>query len=170
MRVEQLFTTPLVITRLNIHDLFLTCMDIEAENLFGQVRSNLNGYQSTTDVIFDDRFKQLREEVEALIRGSFSIEPKIINGWVNINRKSGMNRRHIHQGSSLSAVYYVTDAYSPIRFHDPRPMNVWENGPTTHDFTPSKGEIIIFPSWLDHDVEPNLTDEPRISIAMNVCK
>lgn len=167
MQVEQIFPTPIAIIDLSLEDLENVCLDIEQENQ-GQVRSNMGGYQSTTEMIFDERFAQLREEVEASIRGIFQFEPKMINGWVNINRKGGANRRHIHQGSKLSAVYYVTNAYSPIRFHDPRPMNVWDNGPTTETFNPTMGQLLIFPSWLEHDVEPNETDKTRISIAMNI--
>ena len=33
---------------------------------------------------------------------------------------------------------------------------------------PKEGKIILFPSFLDHLVEPNLTHEPRISISFNI--
>ena len=33
----------------------------------------------------------------------------------------------------------------------------------------SEDTLLIFPSWLDHYVEPNESDEDRISISFNVC-
>ena len=33
---------------------------------------------------------------------------------------------------------------------------------------PEDNKLILFPSWLEHDVEPSKSDEDRISIAFNV--
>ena len=34
-------------------------------------------------------------------------------------------------------------------------------------YEPKRGRILLFPSYLGHEVEPNITDEDRISIAFN---
>jgi hypothetical protein len=36
-----------------------------------------------------------------------------------------------------------------------------------HYFDPEPNLMILFPSWLKHDVEPNQSDEERISVAFN---
>ena len=33
--------------------------------------------------------------------------------------------------------------------------------------TPRKNILFIFPSWSNHSVDPNLSDEPRISLSFN---
>jgi len=37
------------------------------------------------------------------------------------------------------------------------------------EIPPHPGMLILFPSWLDHCVRPNETDESRISLAFNLC-
>ena len=38
----------------------------------------------------------------------------------------------------------------------------------THDFTPSEGKILIFPSSLEHEVKKNESNEDRISYSFNL--
>jgi hypothetical protein len=37
------------------------------------------------------------------------------------------------------------------------------------EIPPGEGLLILFPSWVEHLVRPNQTDEPRISLAFNLC-
>jgi hypothetical protein len=38
---------------------------------------------------------------------------------------------------------------------------------TSVSVQPREGQVVIFPHWLDHRVEPNEANEARIAIAMN---
>ena len=99
------------------------------------------------------------------------------DGWININQHNAFNERHTHPGSDLSAIYYhvvppnsghlvLTNPHHHTHF------NVLShtknnNGPALH-ITPKANQIIIFPSYIEHKVEPNNSTEDRISIAWNI--
>ena len=95
--------------------------------------------------------------------------------WYNICPKGGFNDLHVHPGAFLSGVYYLTkpEKSGDIMFHDPRKGSVASREPQ-HMFRGGQqmmnakaGDILIFPGWLEHSVEPNLDDEDRISISFN---
>ena len=102
--------------------------------------------------------------------------------WVNINPRFAYNALHDHPHSMLSGVYYVraNEDSGCLRFRDPRaakrmspwPVKSLEKRDQRHwdrvDYKPLPGRLIMFPSWLEHDVEPNLGEEERISISFNL--
>lgn len=102
---------------------------------------------------------------------------KISNAWVNINGKGDLNKRHIHPLSTFSGCAYVKlpEDSGSIRFfrsdsmrhydmpeHGFHALNDW------HEYKPFENQILIFPSWVEHEVSPNQSDEPRITIAFNL--
>ena len=103
-------------------------------------------------------------------------------GWINVNRAGDHNVLHCHPGCFLSAVYYVRIPQpmkgGEIVFRDPRGPAVamyetpgielpWVGTGTGLPFSPSAGQLLIFPSWLEHRVEPFEGEGERISIAFN---
>tara|TARA_B100000427_G_scaffold136035_1_gene113070 strand:+ start:424 stop:984 length:561 start_codon:yes stop_codon:yes gene_type:complete len=142
-----------------------------------QIFSNVGGYQG-------DLFGN-QEWVDKVVEKVPTLNEKPISNvtlytWANINRKGNYNRRHVHMDTSifLSGVYYVKvpDNSGNIRFFDPRgPLmgsmrdhDYFFGGHEHHFITPKEGLLLFFPSWLEHDVETNASDEDRISIAFNV--
>jgi uncharacterized protein (TIGR02466 family) len=100
------------------------------------------------------------------------------NAWVNINDKTNWNRPHTHDGSLLSGVFYLTDNNSDIEFIKDPDINTYfqENIFSKRDtelsfrsfrYTPIKGELYIFPSWLRHSVHPSESNSERVSISFN---
>lgn len=107
--------------------------------------------------------------------------------WSVINPPGGANRAHVHPDCILSGVYYVQapkDSGS-IEFVDPRTANLMKQPHYAPNqkrlkecwskvrFTPTAGRMLIFPAWLYHSVEPNMTQEGgdaanRIVIAFNL--
>ena len=102
--------------------------------------------------------------------------------WINRNPKGASNTRHTHITYSrpllLSGVYYikVPENSGRIRFYDPRLISLM-NPPDYeyyHDsqlynfIEPQEDMILFFPSWLEHDVEVNQSNEERISIGFNI--
>ena len=84
---------------------------------------------------------------------------------------------HIHEESSWSCVYYVTPTEDAnLYFKDPRLLEYMDKS-HHHLRQPyanmirkrpfNAGEAILFPSWLEHGVGPNTSDNARISIACN---
>jgi uncharacterized protein (TIGR02466 family) len=99
--------------------------------------------------------------------------------WAVINPKFASNFVHNHPNCVLSGVYYVKapENCGGIFFKDPRDV-AHMFSPAIAEITPwtlqkltyraTEGKMIIFPSWLNHGVEPNLSDEERICISFNI--
>jgi uncharacterized protein (TIGR02466 family) len=99
--------------------------------------------------------------------------------WAIINKKGAMNQKHQHSNSDLSAAYYVTakEECGDIIFYDPRPAKVYKhpllNKPNllnanNNGVKPEPGMLVLFPSYLEHSVNPNLSDHERIVISFNI--
>jgi len=97
--------------------------------------------------------------------------------WINVNKKNDWNTIHSHGQYNLSGTYYVkvpSDS-GKIVFRDPRPsaisnlfmVNRFDKG-EFRKVKPIEGLLILFPSYLDHFVEPSNADEDRISISFDV--
>jgi uncharacterized protein (TIGR02466 family) len=107
-------------------------------------------------------------------------EAIIGNMWANINPPGGYNRPHLHPNSHFSGVYYIKAPKNSgqIVFNEPRSTAHMvmprrkEGEPPSHLWrevrvNPLEGRIIIFPAWLWHCVEPNESNDIRISVSFN---
>ena len=106
-------------------------------------------------------------------------EVKLSNMWAIVNEKGAMNQKHHHSNSDLSAAYYVTakEGCGNIIFYDPRPGKVYKHpyskepnllNTTTNGVKPETGMLILFPSYLEHSVDANISDNKRIVISFNI--
>lgn len=112
------------------------------------------------------------------------------NYWINVNYRNNFNMMHTHPGAFLSGVFYIKcpensgniefmnseydliDAYAHA---NPSAHNWWKNDKNNFSFFFEKSHILevesgvcyLFPAWKNHIVQPNNTDDPRISIAFN---
>jgi len=93
--------------------------------------------------------------------------------WANVSRDGGYNKVHNHPGAVWSGVVYI-DMGDPepeprdnacIEFVDPRPGNIHTN---KLQIRPSAGQLLMFPAWLYHYVNPYKGKGTRISVAFNV--
>lgn len=77
--------------------------------------------------------------------------------WMNFSYKGDDNPLHNHAGS-LSGIIYIKN-------HDNEPTNF-----PTIDYVhePKEGEIILFPSYLQHSVDVKETDSERITSSFNL--
>ena len=98
--------------------------------------------------------------------------------WVNINPTYSYHTDHLHGDSLFSGVYYVQTApgCGGIQFRDPRPVTAMirpphskktERNSDTLRIEPRPGLLMMFPAWLMHGVEQNLSDTDRVSISYN---
>ena len=151
----------------------------------GVHKTNYKGWHSTTDMALKPEYQSLVGELITMCKEVFSEEwldrePVLGNMWSNINPKDGMNQSHMHPNSLFSGVYYVKSnpQAGRLRIYDPRPgaeivMPIRKEGkPPKHlwrdaNIDPIPGRIIIFPSWLWHSVEPNQSNDLRISVSFN---
>jgi len=86
--------------------------------------------------------------------------------------------RHCHPGAILSGVFYLEmpQNSSPIKFFDPRRWRDTRLMPTKKDtiytreefvFQPVSGDLLLWESWLHHEVVPNNSDN-RITLVFNL--
>ena len=109
-----------------------------------------------------------------------SAEPLFITGcWANVNAAGARHPRHSHPNNYLSGAYYakVQEGADTINFHDPRVQAavirppVVELGGENADqavIRVQTGSLLLFPAWLEHSVDPNQSDELRISVSFNL--
>lgn len=99
--------------------------------------------------------------------------------WVNVLGPGGMHGLHLHPLASVSGTYYVRvpKGASQIRFEDPRLASFMGAPPrktapraanlTSVRYSPADGRVILFESWLRHEVVPNRAKGERVSVSFN---
>lgn len=99
--------------------------------------------------------------------------------WVNVMPEGAQHTAHIHPLSVISGTFYlqIPKGASAIKFEDPR-LGLFMNAPVLKAkarlknkrfiaLTPQEGDVVLFESWLRHEVPRNKTSEPRISVSFN---
>ena len=108
------------------------------------------------------------------------------HSWFHVTRKGGFQGLHNHQNASWSGIFCVDPGDSPadrpdsglVRFHDPRVCswyhaeagNLGLNMPYRHggfDVSHHAGRLVMFPSFLMHEIFPYQGERPRIVVAFN---
>ena len=99
-------------------------------------------------------------------------KPKLDSLWVNILKSGGHHSGHIHPHSILSGTLYVEvpDGSGATRFEDPR-LPLMMAAPT-RDGTfvtvrPRPGLLLLWESWLRHEVLPGTGRGERLSVSFN---
>jgi len=187
--MNDLFSVPVAECQLDIDvkEMSNECLNYSLNNptVF---KSNAGGYQSgdiskINSSVFTNFFKQLKEEVN---RYQNHIKCPKINMdsfycWININDKKNHNVPHTHPKSIISGAFYVKvpENSGRIQFQNPavRVMeSYWEHycdeytkyNSVIWSIQPEEKKLLLFPSWLVHSVEPNYSNEKRISISFNL--
>jgi len=104
---------------------------------------------------------------------------EITGGWATVLAKGAAHKSHSHPNNFLSGVYYVRTrpGTDTINFHDPRNQTSIIRPPVvelTNENTDQvvvrvkNGTLLIFPAYLQHSVDANMSDEERISISFNI--
>jgi uncharacterized protein (TIGR02466 family) len=99
--------------------------------------------------------------------------------WVNVLPEGGFHAAHIHPNSVISGTFYVSipKGTSALRLEDPRhammmaaPPRKARAGQDNQVFVsiaPAPGTLLLWESWLRHDVPTNKADDDRISVSFN---
>lgn len=93
--------------------------------------------------------------------------------WTNVNEPGSTNAIHSHAKWHWSGVYYVqAKDTGPIAFYSQPYLNqnLTRGLPFGQSFTvePSDGQLLMFPSYLLHEVLQNTSDRQRINLGINV--
>ena len=100
-------------------------------------------------------------------------ENRDINIWTNVNEVGSKNVLHTHNADVWAGIYYVQgEGTGNLMFHNP--ANVLSLCNHVSPFTrkmgiePKDGMLVIWPGWVPHEVEENISDKQRINIAWGI--
>lgn len=184
---------PKGLERLN-HDLAEECRRLRAYDAAGRrwsARNYPGGYTSYASLNrlheFSSSFAALQRRISAHVRRFARALDLDLRGrtvamsdfWVNIMPEHAAHGLHLHPNSFVSGTYYVTTppGCPGLKFEDPRlsrfmaapPRRAPARPPNqTHVTYPAKaGWLLLFESWLRHEVAANPVPAERISVSFN---
>ena len=175
-------------------ELEAACLSVAEDDEAGQrwcEENDFPGYTSYASL--DDlswRFPTFKDLVDVLDRHvaefakdlEFNLDGKKIkldSLWINILPEGGIHTSHLHPHSVISGTTYVAvpTGASAIKFEDPRlammmaaPAREADARPEMRTFVyvePKVGDVLLWESWLRHEVPMNMAEEERISISFN---
>lgn len=106
----------------------------------------------------------------------------VIESWYHITKNGGYHDAHSHPNCSWCGIYYLEPGEANLeqrngvnRFYDPRvnaehyadPGTAYLGNQGFWDFSPTEGQVVIFPSYLKHSALPYFGTKDRVVIAFN---
>ncbi len=197
MSVRQLFATPLYEGELGdaalLDELGHACRGLVEDDRAGRVWSKEHGYRGYTSYaslndlpqrdprladlvkLLDKHVARFAAECAFQLRGKLKLDSL----WVNVLKPGGAHSGHIHPHSAVSGTIYVEvpPGSGAIRFEDPR-LAMLMAAPQRRDdapeplqpfvhVAPRPGMVLLWESWLRHEVMPSSAKGERISISFN---
>jgi uncharacterized protein (TIGR02466 family) len=169
---------------LNVQHLYEYCIEYEKNNK-SRNKSGVGSFQSKdldlNNSIINVLANCFLKHANFISYNKYKIKNKLhlANFWFNINRYKDFNLEHDHPGSILSGVYYVktpnnsgnlifkNNSNRHLYFSDSSLIEYNTLNNTNYFLPPQENCLHIFPSWLMHYVEPNLSKEDRVSFSFN---
>jgi len=127
--------------------------------------------------------RKLRRHVRAFARSlEFDLEGRdlaMTDCWINIMPRGVVHSLHLHPLSTISGTYYVRTprGTAGLKFEDPRLDRYMAAPPRRPDcraehrpwvtVPATAGKVVLFESWLRHEVPPNPAATERVSISFN---
>lgn len=137
----------------------------------------------TRDPTFGDLKKQLDRHANAFARSlHYDLEGKKLvldSLWINVLEPGGVHTGHIHPHSVLSGTYYVDTPVgsSALKLEDPRLALMMAAPPKQEDapeeeqqfvyLEPRAGDVLIWESFVRHEVPMNEAKRARVSVSFN---
>ena len=151
------------------------------EQVNTNARSIRNGWQSQGVLYRHKHFAKFADWILTKIQTEIlenKVKPFMSNMWLNVQNQHGYNLQHVHSGSWFSGVLYLKcpEQSGSIVFTDPRPAvdNSYYYNQYAPNFgknimwDPHVGDVLLFPAFLPHLVQPNPSTEQRISLSFNI--
>ena len=195
--IRSLFATRLYQAKLGPIDpdeLENSCYSIAEDDEAGQEWCDVNefpgytSYASLTDLpwrfpIFQAIVDALDKHVAAFATDlAFDLDGRELvleDIWINILPEGGIHTSHIHPHSVISGTTYVKmpEGASALKLEDPRAQMMMAAPPRLKDareelkqfiyVKPAVGDVLLWESWLRHEVPMNMAEDERISVSFN---
>jgi uncharacterized protein (TIGR02466 family) len=148
-------------------------------------RNYNNSISQSQDVLEDVNFIHLKEECYKGLNEYFynmmsvsnDVEIYITESWFNKTEKNETHHRHWHPNSLISGIVYlageleaggdttfITSQYNTLEF-DVKEANLYNS--KSWSLPPLNGEMLLFPSQVEHLVDTYTGETPRISLSFN---
>ena len=177
-----------------LKDLKRACLYIAEEDEAGQNWSREKGYKGFTSYASlndlprrDPAFAELKKHLDkhaaafakALHLDLSGRKLRLDSLWVNVMAPGGVHTGHIHPHSVLSGTFYVDvpKGASQLKIEDPRLPLMMAAPPRLEDapeaerpfiyVAPQAGDVLMWESFIRHEVPPNAAKQARISISFN---
>jgi uncharacterized protein (TIGR02466 family) len=175
-------------------ELEAACLSIAEDDEAGQRWCAKNGYPGYTSYaslndlpwrvpVFGELVRHLDKHVAAFAKEvEFDLQGRKLamdSLWINILPPGGIHTSHIHPHSVVSGTFYVAipDGASALKLEDPRlgymmaaPPRKPKARPENRQFAyvkPAPGTVLLWESWLRHEVPLNEAESERISVSFN---
>ncbi|SFL36929.1 2OG-Fe(II) oxygenase family protein [Shimia haliotis] len=180
--------------KVDAQELEASCYSIAEDDEAGQAWCEEKGYPgytsyaSLTDLpwrfpVFADIVEALDKHVAAFVEDlEFDLDGRSLvleDLWINILPEGGMHSSHLHPHSVISGTTYVAmpDGASALKIEDPRSGRMMaapvrrkgarrELEPFIY-VKPDVGDVLLWESWLRHEVPMNMSEDERISVSFN---
>ena len=133
---------------------------------------------------FSSTFDTLRERIDAHVGRYARAQHWDLRGgrlqmtdcWINIMPRGCAHSFHLHPQAVVSGTYYVSTppGSSGLKFEDPRLSRLMAAPPRkgvrqqAHiEYAAKAGQVILFESWLRHEVPASRIARERVSISFN---
>ena len=180
--------------QINLNELKKSCLSISEDDRAGHDWCLENGYTGYTSYaslsdlgwrfpIFNELEKLIDLHVnEYTLQLDWDLGNKKIkldNLWIIILPEGGAHSGHIHPQSVISGTTYIEmpQDTSAIRFEDPRLSKMMAAPPPKVNardarkqffyVMPGVGDVLLWESWLRHEVPINMSKRERISVSFN---
>ncbi|AKO95401.1 hypothetical protein MALG_00188 [Marinovum algicola DG 898] len=171
-----------------------SCLSIAEDDEAGQDWCEANDYPGYTSYaslsdlpwrfpIFADLVSALDAHVAAFAEDlEFNLDErqlKLEDLWINILPEGGFHSSHLHPHAVISGTTYVAmpEGASALKLEDPRSARMMAAPPRRKQAreelrtfvyeSPAVGEVLLWESWLRHEVPMNTSENHRISISFN---
>lgn len=147
-------------------------------------RNNLGNTTSVDNTILERKellslkkiiFEKVLEYFQQVYVPKYEVSLRITQSWVNFTHHGQHHHKHRHPNSFISGIYYVDTAETdkvffyndryPIVDLPPVTWNLWNS--KTWWIEATQGRLILFPSYLEHEVETLNGEHTRVSLSFN---
>ena len=197
MSIRQLFVTHLyeadLASGLDLAEIAHSIRSLAQDDRAGQRWCRDHGYKGYTsyaslndlprrDPVIADVAKLLVKHAAAFaadLAWDLPRKPRLDSVWVNLLKGNGAHSAHLHPHSILSGTLYVEvpPGAGAIKFEDPRlpmmmaaPVRLPDAPEPLRTFVtvePQAGQLLLWESWLRHEVRPGTAKTERLSISFN---
>ncbi len=166
-------------------------MEIDEEGFRWSQKNYIGGYTSYNSICNLHKRSSSFAKLEQLVNKKVSqleksLEWDLMDGklemtscWVNVMPPMAHHSFHLHPLSAISGTFYlqVPRGSGSLKLEDPRSGLLMGSPPKKanakkahqpiFEIKPKEGHVVLFESWLRHEVPANTSEEPRVSISFN---